>query len=275
MRYLTAPLLLLCWNCGGSTDLFTGGVGGAPGGQGGASAGGSTAGPLDGSAGAPVAATGGRTASGGRAPEGASGGMPSGGAPPGGSAAGGSGGADAAAGSGSPGLDAGAGSGGQTDAPPLSVFRCGTELTCTSMDEACCLVYSVQSGTTTYSCLASGESTTHCNSAVRTCDGASDCPGQVCCAQWRTVTSRYANFTCEGACASPNLVVECRGSADCPAGELCCGDLTASSTRYTSLTCGATCDEDIICDSSADCPDDYDCVQSSILPPGFGYCVAN
>jgi hypothetical protein len=166
------------------------------------------------------------------------------------------------------------------DDPTAAVLRCGTELVCgLASDPVCCVVYAWGAGTTTYGCLADGASTGSCNSAIRTCDDVSDCPeGQSCCAEWRTgslLGQRYADFACAESCEASEALIECRGRAACPDAEVCCGALRDSGTQYYSLTCAESCEDDVICDSSEDCPDPatQTCVQSAILPPGWGHCV--
>jgi hypothetical protein len=277
MRLLVASVIVVFSGCGGTdaNDLFAGGAGAARTGDGG----GVVAGAASSSGGSggdrPAADTGGQVGTGGAA----RGGAEAGGGPPGGHAGDSTTASDAAV----PARDAAApdaSEGAETGLQKNQVVRCGTLLTCDlGGGEVCCVTFSLQQGTT-YACLEPEAPTSSCNSAVRYCDGAGDCAsGEVCCAEWRTsvVTSRYADFTCEESCGSTDAIIECRGRADCPSGQLCCGALTDDDTRYTSLTCGDTCDDQIICDSAEDCPDPsgYDCVQSNILPPGWGHCVSN
>lgn len=96
-------------------------------------------------------------------------------------------------------------------------------------------------------------------------------------------TCSSGSFCCEGwGCLSageecPTTHIFCDGPEDCAEGSFCCGQSDGQGTDYSILECRAVAAGcNWMChvgQAAEECARGEDCIQSTLLPGGYGYCA--
>jgi hypothetical protein len=105
------------------------------------------------------------------------------------------------------------------------------------------------------------------------CDGPEDCSGgEMCCRDSGTGTARYS---CQ-VCGAGTVPVGCAGPQNCPAPKVCCETTFGSfPPRAINTACVDTCtglNHNVMCRTSADCPQTTPNCQPAGALPGFYRC---
>ena len=183
----------------------------------------------------------------------------------------GAGGTGGAAGSSGAGGSAGSGgSGGGGGVLGEDEIKCGSATCSIPGGEICCV------NGPNMSCQTGSPS---CGTDVR-CDGAEDCPGQVCCGNEGVIG--YSEFACVGSCPSSDTLIRCTGPHNCPSSDVCCGTVENALSifaSYRETECRSTCPKTggsterfILCASTGDCMGGDTCQGSTLLPANITVC---
>jgi hypothetical protein len=108
------------------------------------------------------------------------------------------------------------------------------------------------------------------------CRSDGECEGGSQCCATRSGGGVTA-VDCQETCGSEDTPVACNNGSACSDGEVCCGHTETAGTNlvYVAIACEASCDgqnDYTLCGSNDECSGQTQCLESTLLPPGFSVC---